>query len=50
MERWREAKGRPRSRITLGLTERAFERRIRPWGYSFRDDGVEAGSTASPRG
>jgi hypothetical protein len=37
METWRELKRRPRSRITLGLTERAFERRIRPWGYSFRD-------------
>lgn len=50
METWRELKRRPRNRITLGLTERAFERRIRPWGYSFRDGGVKAGSTASPHG
>ena len=49
METWRKLMRRPRSRITLGLTERVFERRIRPWGYSFRDGGVEAGSTAPPR-
>lgn len=50
METWRALKRRPRSRITLGLTERAFERHIRPWGYSFRDGEVRAGSTAPPRG
>jgi len=34
--RWQEFKRRPRGRLTLGLTEWRFERRIRPWGYSFR--------------
>jgi hypothetical protein len=46
---WREFKRYLRSRLSLGITERVFEHRIRPWGYSFYTPGGEAESTASSR-
>ena len=50
MATWRQLKRRPRARITIGLTERAFEQRIRPWGYSFHRGGVLAESEAVSHG
>ncbi len=50
MATWRLLKRRARSRITLGITERVFEKRIRPWGYSFHREGARGDSKAVPRG
>jgi GT2 family glycosyltransferase len=43
-DQWKEFKRRPRGRLSLGLTEWRFERRIRPWGYSFRPTVPGAGT------
>jgi glycosyltransferase involved in cell wall biosynthesis len=49
METWRQLKRHPRGRLSLGITERVFESRIRSWGYSFFSDPAELASMASPR-
>jgi hypothetical protein len=45
---WEQFKSRPRGRLTLGVTERRFERRIRRFGYSFRRAQPGTGAARTP--